>query len=233
MRPTVLLFDVDGTLVTTPGCGRRALERAFAGCYGRSAVLRDVRLDGMTDRAIVRAGLATIGESATGPAAEVAIDALLAAYVPLLEEEVAGTIDLRLHRGVGELLDVAGARPGVAVGLGTGNIRAGARAKLAPLGVFDRFRFGGFGCDHEERDVLLRIGAERGAAALGVPLAACRLVVIGDTVRDVAAARAIGAEAICVASARFGCAELIASGATSAFPDLAGPGAVAAILGDG
>jgi phosphoglycolate phosphatase len=230
VRPTVLLFDIDGTLVTTAGCGRRALEQAFARCHGQSAALRDVRFDGMTDRAIVRLGLAALGERATGPAAEAAIDTLLAAYIPLLEEEIAGTPDFRLHRGVREVLDAISARPAVAVGLGTGNIRAGARAKLTPLGIFDRFRFGGFGCDHEERPALLRIGAERGAATLGVALDGCRVVVIGDTPRDVEAARAIGAEPIGVGSARFSCAELVASGAMCAFPHLAEPALLAALL---
>ena len=229
VRPTVLLFDVDGTLVTTPGCGRRALERAFTARHGRSTVLRDVRLDGMTDRAIVRAGLTAIGE----PATDTAIDALIAVYVPLLEEEVAQTPELRLHAGVHDVLAATTARSHVAVGLGTGNIRAGARAKLTPLGIFDRFRFGGFGCDHEEREHILRIGAERGAATLGCALSACRVVVIGDTPRDVVAAHAIRAEAIAVASARFGQAELHAAGASRVFADLAEPDVLATLLGDG
>jgi phosphoglycolate phosphatase-like HAD superfamily hydrolase len=231
VRPTVVLFDVDGTLVTTPGCGRRALERAFADRYGTSAVLRDVRLDGMTDRGIARAGLAALGEAADGDAAERAIDALLGTYVPLLEDEIRASGALRLHRGVQEVLDALDALPGVAVGLGTGNIRPGARAKLGAVGVFDRFPFGGFGCDHEDRAALLRIGAGRGARALGVALAACRIVVVGDTPRDVAAARAIGAVAVGVASARFGVAELVASGAAAAFDDLAADGVLAAITG--
>jgi len=229
MRPTILLFDIDGTLVTTPGCGRRALERAFTERYSRTGVLRDVRFDGMTDRAIVRGGLATIGEAAQGPAADAAIDALLAAYVPFLEEEIAQT-RLTLHRGAREVLDAVADRAGVAVGLGTGNIRPGARAKLTPLGVFERFRFGGFGCDHEDRHVILRLGQERGAAALGAPVAACRTIVIGDTPRDVAGARAIGAECVAVASARFGRAELLASGATCAVDDLADPAVLATLL---
>ena len=56
-RPTILLFDIDGTLVTTPGAGRRALERAFVARYGRSGMLNGLRFGGMTDRSIVRAGL--------------------------------------------------------------------------------------------------------------------------------------------------------------------------------
>ncbi len=231
MRPTIVLFDVDGTLVTTPGCGRRALERAFAARYGASAVLRDVRLDGMTDRGIARAGLSALGEVATGAAAEAAIDAVLATYVPLLEEEVAATSDLHLHRGVPELLDALAAHDGIAVGLGTGNIRAGARAKLAPLGIFDRFPFGGFGCDHEDRVELLRIGAKRGASRLGAALAACRIVVVGDTPRDVVAARAIGATPIGVASSRFSVTELAASGAWRVFDDLSSDGVLAAVVG--
>ena len=231
MRPTIVLFDIDGTLVTTPGCGRRALERAFTVRYGRTGVLTGVRFDGMTDRAIVRGGLATIGEVADGPAADAAIDAVLATYVPFLEEEIA-QVQLTLHRGAREVLDTLHGRVGVALGLGTGNIRPGARAKLAPLGVFDHFGFGGFGCDHENRPAILRIGAERGAATLGVPLPSCRIVVIGDTPRDVAGAHAIGAECVAVASARFRRDELVATGAACAVDDLADPAVVAAVLGE-
>jgi phosphoglycolate phosphatase len=229
VRPTVLLFDIDGTLVTTPGCGRRALERAFTLRYGRTGVLTGIRFDGMTDRGIVRGGLATIGEVAEGPTAETAIDAILADYVPFLEEEIA-QVRLTLHRGARDLLDAVSGRPGVAVGLGTGNIRPGARAKLAPLGVFDRFAFGGFGCDHEEREVILRLGAERGAATLGVPRAACRVVVIGDTPRDVAGARAIGAECVAVAGARFARDQLAAAGASCAVEHLGDPDVLAVLL---
>jgi phosphoglycolate phosphatase-like HAD superfamily hydrolase len=231
VRPTVLLFDIDGTLVTTAGVGRRALERTFAARYGTSAILRDVRFDGMTDRMIVRLGLAAVGEPDAGPAVEAVIDAILAEYIPFLEDEIRGTPGFGLHRGAREVLDAVASRAGVAVGLGTGNVREGARAKLAPLGVLHHFGFGGFGCDHEERAEILRIGAERGAAALGRTRGACRVVVIGDTPRDVAAARAIGAEAIGIGSARFGRAELTASGAACAFDDLAAPELVGALLG--
>src|SRR5262249_52225202 len=159
----------------------------------------DVRFDGMTDRGIVRAGLAVVGEATAGAGAEAAIDAILADYIPLLEEEIARTDGFRLHRGVADALDAA-ERPGIPLGPGTGHTRDGARAKLAFLGVFDRFRFGGFGCDHEDRATILRIGAERGARALGIPLADCRVVVIGDTPRDVAAALAINADSIAIAT---------------------------------
>src|SRR5262249_3182097 len=83
MRPTVLLYDIDGTLVTTGGVGRRALEVTFEKLYGRADPF-EFRLDGMTDRRIVRQRLENIGEAATAEA----IDAVLATYLEVLQAEV-------------------------------------------------------------------------------------------------------------------------------------------------
>lgn len=230
--PTVLLFDIDGTLVTTAGVGRRAIERAFVLRYGRGDVLDDIHFGGMTDRAIARAGLVVLGEPAEGAAAEHAIDAIVEQYLELLPDELAREPRVRLHAGVLEILDALAGRPGAAVGLGTGNVRAGAHAKLSRVGICERFAFGGFGCDHEERPELLRVGAARGAAVLGVPTRSCRVVVIGDTPRDIAAAHAIGAESVAVATSSHGRAELAAAGASHVFEDLAAPGVLVSLLPD-
>jgi len=229
-RPTVLLFDIDGTLVTTGGVGRRALEVAFERSHGRRDACRSFRLDGMTDRAIVRAGLLAIGVEP----GEDHIDRVLADYLDVLAQEVAAAPDAtyRVHAGMHQTLDEAGRRSGVAVGLGTGNIRAGARIKLERVGLFARFGFGGFGCDAEDRTALIRRGAERGAAQLGAPVEECRVVVIGDTPKDVAAARAIGGECVGVGTGRFSPEELRACGARHAFSDLTAPGARQAVLGE-
>src|SRR6185436_1374962 len=214
MRPTVLLFDVDGTLVTTGGVGRRALEIAFERSFGRRDACRTFRLDGMTDRAIVRTGMRAIGVEPT----EALIDQVLVDY-------------LRVHAGMSETVDRARERREIAVGLGTGNIREGARIKLQRVGIYDRFAFGGFGCDDEDRTALIRRGAERGAALLGAPLEECRVVVIGDTPKDVAAAQAIGAESVGVGTGSFTPEQLVAAGATHAFANLAAPEAMVAVLG--
>src|SRR5262249_3810446 len=76
-----------------------------------------------------------------------------------------------------------------------------------------------------------RIGAARGAARLGAALAGCRIVVVGDTPRDVVAARTIGATAIGVGSSRFSAAELLASGASRAFDDLSADCVLVAVAG--
>src|SRR5262249_37012536 len=83
VQPPILLFDVDGTLLSAAGAGRRALERAFEAHCGTAASLRDVRFNGMTDPGIVRAGLEQLGRPA-GPAL---VAAILDDYVPLLADE--------------------------------------------------------------------------------------------------------------------------------------------------
>jgi phosphoglycolate phosphatase-like HAD superfamily hydrolase len=225
MRPTVLLFDIDGTLMDSGGAGRRSIERAFARRHGRPDACAAIRFGGMTDRAIARAGLAAIGLDPTPEA----IDDLLAAYLAALAETLPTSTAL-VYPGVEAALDAAAAA-GAAVGLGTGNLHDGARLKLSRVGLFERFSFGGFGSDHEHRATLLAVGARRGGAALGAPVEEVRVVVIGDTPKDVAAALEIGAECLAVATGTFSAEELAASGPTHVFRDLAEEGALRALLG--
>jgi phosphoglycolate phosphatase len=228
-RPTVLLWDIDGTLVTMGGAGRRAVERAFERRHGRADACNSIRFDGMTDRSITRLGLEAIGIAAT----DEAIEAVLAAYVRELREELQlSTPDgYRVHAGVEAALAAARER-GMAQGLGTGNIVEGARLKLERVGLYHHFGFGGFGSDHELRVELIRVGAERGAEQLGRRRQECRVVVIGDTPKDIEAARGIGAEALGVGTGSFSAAELRQHGANYAFDDLSAAGALAALLGD-
>lgn len=225
-RPTVLLFDIDGTLVTTGGAGRLALERAMAEHLGRPVETLPFSFAGMTDRAIVRRGLGCLA----APVTDDTIDRLLVSYVDVLADEVARAEVYRVHPGVHAVLEAAKGQPVCAVGLGTGNIEAGARAKLARVDLNRYFAFGGFGCDSEDRPELLAAGAERGAAALGVDRAACRVVIVGDTPLDVAGARAIGAEVVAVATGGANEAALEASSPDHLFSDLACEGALAAVL---
>lgn len=229
MKPTVFLFDIDGTLITTGGVGRVAIESAFDRLFGRPDAFESISFAGMTDRAIVRAGLMAIGRKPAEPDIDAAIDA----YVAVLEEEVsrADGAKYRVHTGIEAALDVVHGRGSSAIGLGTGNIRAGARVKLERVGLYGRFSFGGFGCDAEDRAELIRIGADRGAKALDTPRESCRVVVIGDTPKDIAAARAIGAESIGVGTGPFAPADLLACGATFACGDLSEPGALDRLLG--
>jgi phosphoglycolate phosphatase len=226
MRPTVLLFDIDGTLLDTGGAGRRSMNRAFERTHARPDACASIAFGGMTDRAICRAGLVAIGEAPT----DEAIDALLAAYLDALADELAKSATAHVHEGIEAALDAAEAM-GAAIGLGTGNIHEGAKLKLGRVGLAERFSFGGFGSDHEVRSELLAIGAERGAARLGAARVECRVVIIGDTPKDIVAAHAIGAECLAVATGSFEVARLREHGPRWTFASLAEDGALDALLG--
>src|SRR5204863_6330953 len=85
MKPTIVLFDIDGTLITTGGVGRRAIELAFEELFGSSDACSHFRFDGMTDRAIMRGGLAALKREGT----DAEIDRLVSVYVRHLETTVA------------------------------------------------------------------------------------------------------------------------------------------------
>jgi phosphoglycolate phosphatase len=184
--PTVLLFDIDGTLMTTGGAGRRAMEHAFAATTGRADACTGVAMAGMTDRAIIAQGLTHIGHAPDPDT----IDAVLAGYLQALPQSLAEAQGLLVLPGVLAVLDGLAHATHVAVGLGTGNVRPGAALKLGRVDLWTRFAFGGFGCDATLRPALIAKGASQGAAQLGKPLSDCRVVVIGDTLHDISAAHA-------------------------------------------
>jgi phosphoglycolate phosphatase-like HAD superfamily hydrolase len=230
VKPTVLLFDVDGTLVTTCGAGRRAIERTFELRHGSKEAV-SFSFGGMTDKAIVRSGLVALGLARGGESeVEAEIEATLGFYLDLLAEEVTRA-SIRIHEGMMAAMDMADARSNVALGLGTGNIRKGAEIKLGCVGIYHRFGFGGFGDDSIDRPSLLMAGARRGADRLGAPIEDCRIVVVGDTPKDVAAAKVIGADSIAVATGMHDVAELASCDPTVVFTNLADPRAPAALFG--
>jgi phosphoglycolate phosphatase-like HAD superfamily hydrolase len=182
----------------------------------------------MTDRAIIRGGLERVGLASD----ESTIDAICATYLAALAEEMPHSEGFRVYPGVQALLDALEGCPGVAVGLGTGNLREGARIKLEHARLAHHFAFGGYGCDHEHRPAIIRIAAERGAAHLGVAFDACRVVVIGDTPKDVEAARAIAAVSVVVETSGISHDTLKTAGATHVFPTLEHADVLPALLSD-
>ena len=230
MRPTVFLWDIDGTLLLTGGAGRRAMRGAFDDLLGPGgATALDFSFAGMTDRAIVRKGLREGGAVASDDAA---VDHLLEIYLTRLHDEVPKAEAYRILPGVQGILSwLTNEVERIALGLGTGNVKRGAYAKLARGSLDTTFAFGGFGCDAEDRTELLRVGAERGAAALGLPLAECRVVVIGDTPKDVSAAQGIGAECVGVGTGGFEPRALLDLGAHHAFATLEHDGVREALIG--
>ena len=187
------LFDIDGTLLHAHGSGRGAFDEVMAEHHGVANASEGIRYGGKTDPAIVdEIFAARLGRAPT--AAE--RDAFLDAYVPRLRALLAKNGVIVLD-GVAEALAyLAGPGHGVVLGVATGNIRAGAEAKLAAAGLHDRFVLGGFGCDSPKRAELVARAIERGRERGDVR----EVVVVGDTVHDIAAARACGATVCAVAT---------------------------------
>ncbi|HWE25922.1 MAG TPA: HAD family hydrolase, partial [Myxococcales bacterium] len=176
--------------------------------------LRKMRLDGMTDRAIARALLAAERHGAPQDVAEHDIDAVLSQYLGALEAECAAKSYVTLP-GVTDLLSRLASRPGVLLGLCTGNLEAGARLKLGCAGVWQYFRFGGYGSDAEPRPQIVRV-AWRRARELG----ATEALVIGDTPRDILAAHEAGLPACGVATGRWSVHDLATHGPEVILQDL-------------
>lgn len=213
--PRIALFDIDGTLLASGGAGRRAMERALLATFG-SVGPADYRYDGKTDRQIVRELMRADGHA--DDAIDAGMDAVFARYLDGLGAEVAAVERLP---GVGPLLDALEARDDVVLGLLTGNVEHGARAKLGAAGLdHARFVVVAYGSDHEHRPELPRIARERAVARLGCDVPRDALVIIGDTPLDVACAHAQGARAVAVATGRFGVAELASHGPAAVLEDL-------------
>jgi phosphoglycolate phosphatase-like HAD superfamily hydrolase len=197
-RPTVVLFDIDGTLVHTLGAGVRGMNAAFADLYGRIDILEGLRIAGRTDRAIVGDAFRRLDVEPTTER----VTALRDAYLPHLARELAHAPDgagCCVLPGVVEAIDALNRRDDAVVGLLTGNFHGGAGVKLRRFGLWDRFAFGAFGDEHLDRRDLVPV-AVAAARAAGHDVSPADLVVIGDTPLDVDCAHAHGARAIAVAT---------------------------------
>lgn len=222
----LVLFDIDGTLLTSDGAPRRAFHRALLEVYGTAGPIATHTFDGKTDPQIARELLTQAG--LPGAAVDRGLDALFASYLRELSAEFAQpTSRTTVLPGVRALLDELAARPDDAIlGLLTGNIERGAALKLSSANIRTPFRIGAFGSDCERRDGLPALAVERARAATGVSFSRTDIVIIGDTPSDVTCGRAVGARAIAVATGRFGAAELHEAGAAAVFADLSGTGDV-------
>ncbi len=194
----LILFDVDGTLLTTDGLGRDVLARAIHEIYGVRDPFRDYSLAGRTDLQIIREPVRRAGI----PEERIreGLPRVMARHETLLAEAFRTAGRGSLMPGVTALLNRLAGDRRWGVGLLTGNTRHGARIKLTHFGIWDRFAFGAFGDDHEDRNALPEVARRRAREALGVDIAPVRCLVVGDTPRDIACARAGGMRAVAVAT---------------------------------
>jgi phosphoglycolate phosphatase-like HAD superfamily hydrolase len=209
--PTIVLWDIDGTLVRSNG-GRVSVT-AFLRALGQAGNLADepaypTNAGGKTDLQVALELLAA-ASIADERAAEV-LSGLGAAYLTELEANRAElTTDLRVLPGVPEILTRL-QQLGICQSLLTGNLEPIARLKLACAGL-DRyvdFDLGAYGSDNADRSCLVPVSRQRLSERFGQAVSPADIVVVGDTPLDIACARAGGAWVVAVATGNFSRAEL-------------------------
>jgi phosphoglycolate phosphatase-like HAD superfamily hydrolase len=187
----------------------RALQEAAWEHFGGDAPELD--LAGSTDLGVLAVLHEHFGR-ARGPADR---EGFFGIYLRRLVWNLAhGGFPGRVLPGAADLLDDLADQPGTSVGLLTGNIAAGAAAKMRHFGLDRHFGFGAYGCDHADRNRLGPVAMERAALHAGRRFTPAETLVIGDTPKDIACARALGAPCLAVATGRFSVEELRQAGAT-------------------
>jgi phosphoglycolate phosphatase-like HAD superfamily hydrolase len=222
---TLILWDIDGTLISGGGAGERALVRALHDEFGIIGTLDDIELAGRTDPWIARRVLAKFQLPDTADN----ISRYLEGYLRALRSEIPNP-EARTLPGIREVLSALRDRPGVAQGLLTGNLRRGAEIKLSHLDIWVHFSFGAFADDSETRNELGPHAVRRAQEHHSVEFAADRVFVIGDTPHDIACGKIIGASTIGVATGRFSVDELRACEPLAVFPDLSDTAALLELL---
>lgn len=214
----LVLFDIDGTLLWTDGAGRRAIHTALREIFGGIGP-QDYWFDGKTDREIVRHLMRIEGHDDT--IIDGRMERLLERYVECLEQELADREHLpRPLDGVLPLLDALEEQDLLVLGLLTGNVEAGAAAKLRAVGIDPaRFRIGAFGSDHEHRPELPAVALRRMQERFAIEVPTRHMVIVGDTPADIDCGVRIGARTVGVATGRYSVEQLTEHRADAVLPD--------------
>jgi phosphoglycolate phosphatase-like HAD superfamily hydrolase len=227
-RRRLVLFDIDGTLLSGGRAARSVFAAALTEVFGTCGDIETFAFEGKLDPTIVRELLVGAGvpeETVLRRRAEA-----LALYLDRLEAALDAERPV-LKPGVAALLDGVARRDAAVAALLTGNVERGARIKLSAVGLWDRFAFGAFGDEAPRREDLGPIALAK-ARRLGFPFEGRDCVVVGDAPQDVACALALGARIVAVATGKTRAETLAGAGAHVVLSDLSDTSrALEAILG--
>jgi phosphoglycolate phosphatase len=197
--PRILLFDIDGTLVSTGGAGAVAWRQAFEELHGIPADIGEFTDAGMTDPDV---GAKTFEAVMHRTPTSHELAQLVQRRLEHLPEAIAESKGYRVLPGVPERLKQL-SRDGHLLGLITGNGDGAAFIKLSRADLMRWFTFGAYASAGVDRPGIVRRAVERGEAMLGCDVPNEQIFVIGDTPLDISAAHAVGCTAIAVATGHF------------------------------
>jgi phosphoglycolate phosphatase-like HAD superfamily hydrolase len=211
-----VLFDIDGTLISTGGASDRAWKRAFKELHDVDVDVPAVTGKGVPDPEVGRVVFkAALGREPTEDEA----NALMRRRLDHLAEEVTRSPGFKVEDGVEELLEKL-IDDGVLLGLTTGNVEEAAHIKLARANLNRFFSFGGYGSDSPDRTELTKKALERAKLVSGDSLDLARCFSCGDTPRDVEAGHGAGIRVVGVATGEYTVEQLLEAGADAAIASL-------------
>jgi phosphoglycolate phosphatase len=213
---SLILFDIDGTLISGCGEGIEPFVSAIRDVCGirAGAELHDTA--GKTDRLILRELLRRQGVIPE-QSEELRMLRRYLMYVRALIQKTPG----RILPGVRMFLQRFGREEHFNIGLGTGNLEAVARLKLRLHGLDEFFETGGFGDDALCRKDVIAAGIRKARRRYGTDFE--RVIVIGDTPRDIEASKAVGVYSVAVATGSYLFSQLRAHNPTILIRDMSEP----------
>jgi len=215
--PEIVLFDIDGTLIDTGGAGGRAWNLAFKRLYGESVDIGEFTEAGMTDPVVASTTFkAVLGRDPSSRE----LSKLLHAYLFVIADTVAESPGYRVLEGVEPLLKEL-TEEGVLLAIVSGALEAAAHAKLGRGGLNQYFATGGYGSDSADRTEVTLRSLHRAERVRGKEADPTRVLVVGDTPRDIAAAHGAELVGVGVATGAFTVEQLTDSGADVALETLA------------
>ena len=192
----LVLFDIDGTLLSTNGQGVEALMVAYRAVWGRDPRSVIYAMSGKTELGISHELLALLGFSRAE--VESGLPRFWERY-PLELRRLLVADAITVHPGVRELVAAVKSSEDMLLGLLTGNCEAAAKIKLETVGLHG-FAMGAYGEHHEDRAALPPLAAETARELCGRAFAGKSVTVIGDTPNDIACGRSFGVKSIAVAT---------------------------------
>ena len=224
----LILFDIDGTLTRTQN-GFVPFNRAILDTFSVAGDIRSVFPDGMTDPHILEEIFARAGAAMaiSGEQLNQFANNLRRNYAAALGD---GTTTIRALAGVPELLDQLSAHGKFPQGVVTGNFEATARIKLEAAGLVRHLSLGAYASDSSHRPDLPPIAKRRWENGSGRAIRSDACVIVGDTPKDLEAARANGMKCVLVGTGRHPIEELRYHAPDAAITDLTDTGAVIDLL---
>lgn len=223
----LLLFDIDGTLLTAGGVGISSCEAAFNELFGVQDVWGDTKARGKTDHLIFQ----EIAQKVLNrPLLDTELQSVAELYLKNFESELREAERFRVFPGVNEVIAALAQSDDVAIGLETGNLEEAAWLKLSRAALRSHFSFGGFGSDSMDRNQIVRVAIERGKALHNASFAPESVVVIGDAVQDIIAGKSVGARTVALLTGRAPREELLAESPDVVLDDMSDVAHVVALL---